>query len=75
MKWKEIIRAMQEKAKVRAFEPYLQIWSEECIVKKVYLFRRASGKLSIGAELWGYNSTYNVLVKNVKSAEDVTEGI
>lgn len=71
MKWKEIIRAMKDKAPVCGLDPINQVWTEECTVKKVYLFCRASGRLSIGAELWGKKSTYNMLAKNVKRLEEV----
>lgn len=71
MKWKDIIRAMSGKRTVKAFNPMDQTYSEECVIKRVYLFCRESGKLSIGAELWGYNSTYNVLAKNIRLSEEV----
>lgn len=57
--------------KVRAYDPYSQTYGEVCTIQKVCLIRRTGGKLSIGAELWGYNSTYNVLAKNVRLSEEV----
>lgn len=73
MKWKEIVKAMRENRKVRALDPYMQVYGEECNISKVCLIRRANGKMSIGAELKGYNCTYNVLAKNVKLAEEVAK--
>ncbi|MBQ6946761.1 MAG: hypothetical protein IJN42_01830 [Clostridia bacterium] len=70
MKWKEIIRAMRRNEPVRSYDPYMKTYGEVCSIQKVCLIRRTSGKLSIGAELKGYNSVYNVLAMNVKPAEE-----
>ena len=72
MKWKEIIRAMRQDQKVRAYDPYMKNFGEVCRIQRVCLIRRAGGKLSVGATLEGYNATYNVLAKHVRLAEEGT---
>ncbi|MBR5782887.1 MAG: hypothetical protein IKY33_01525 [Clostridia bacterium] len=72
MRKRELILAMRRHEKVREYHPLSKTYGEECLVKRVSYFVRESGKISIGAELWGYNSVYHVLAKNVYPAREVT---
>ncbi len=71
MRKRELILAMRRHEKVRAMDPLTKTYGEECLVKRVSYFVRETGRVSIGAELWGYNSVYHTLAKYVKLAREV----
>ena len=71
MRKRDLIVAMRRREKVREYDPLRETYGEECIVKRVSYFVRESGKISISAELWGHNSVYHALAKNVRLSREV----
>lgn len=71
MRKRELILAMCRHEKVRALDPFTKTYGEECLVKSVSYIHLEHDRVTISAELHGYNSVYHELAKYVKLAREV----
>lgn len=71
MRKRDLIVAMCRHEKVRAFDPRSKTYGEPCIVRRVSYIHLEHNRVAISAELWGRNSVYHALSKNIRLAREV----